>query len=59
VVSGADGRALGVEEAHVVQPVASASFEDLVAAQRAALGTVSQAIAAKLAGLPAPAAGAK
>jgi uncharacterized lipoprotein YmbA len=59
VVSGADGKALAVEQAHVVQPVASVSFEDLVAAQRAALGTLSQAIADRLAVLPVPAAGGK
>jgi uncharacterized lipoprotein YmbA len=59
VASGGDGRALVVEEAHVVEPTASASFEDLVAAQRAALAALSQAIAGGLATLPAPAAGAR
>jgi uncharacterized lipoprotein YmbA len=53
VVSGRDGKALAVEEAHVVEPLASASFEDLVAGQRAALATLSQSIAAELARLPA------
>lgn len=59
VVSGADGKALAVEEAHVVEPTASASFEDLVAAQRAALAVVSRAIAGELAALPVPAVGAR
>lgn len=59
VVSGADGRALVVEEAHVVEPTASPSFEDLVAAQRAALAAVSRAIATELATLPAPPRGAR
>jgi uncharacterized lipoprotein YmbA len=53
VASGADGRALAVEESHVVQPTASASWEDLVAAHSAALGTLSRQIAAKLADLSA------
>lgn len=55
LASGADGRALAVEEAHVVEPTASASYADLVAAWRAALGTVSRAIAARLTELPAAA----
>lgn len=59
IVSGADGRALVVEEAHVEVPTASDSFADLVAAQRAALGTVDREIAARLATLPAPVAGAR
>lgn len=59
LVSGADGRALAVEEQHVVEPTASASYPDLVAAQRRALGQASRAIAAGLAPLPAPAAGAR
>ena len=59
VVSASDGSALAVEEVHVVEPTASASFEDLVAAQRRALGTMNRAIAALLATLPAPAAGAR
>ena len=57
VVSASDGKALAVEEAHVVEPTLSASFGDLVAAQRAALGTMSRAIAARLATLPVPAGG--
>lgn len=57
VVSASDGKALAVEEAHVVEPTLSASFGDLVAAQRAALGTMTSAIAARLATLPVPAGG--
>ncbi|MCL4684617.1 membrane integrity-associated transporter subunit PqiC [Myxococcota bacterium] len=59
VVSAVDENALAVEEVHLVEPAASASFEDLVAAQRAALGTMNRAIAARLATLPFPAAGAR
>lgn len=59
VVSAGDGQALAVEEEHVVQPTASASVEDLVAAQRAALGSMTRAIAAMLATLPDSATGAK
>ena len=59
IVSASDGKAFAVEEAHVVQPTTSASFEDLVAAQRAALGTMTRSIAAILAPLPAPAGGAR
>jgi hypothetical protein len=59
LVSGVDGRAVAVEEARVVEPVASASFEDFVAAQRAALAALGREIAGRLAALPAPAAGAK
>jgi hypothetical protein len=46
------GEAVAVEESRVEQPVASASFEDLIAAQSAALGSVSRAIAERLAALP-------
>ncbi len=59
VVSPGEGQALAVEEFHAVEPTASASFEDLVAAQRAALGTMNRAIAAMLVALPASATGAK
>lgn len=59
VVSGVDGRALAVEEAHVVEATASPSFEDLVAAQRAALRRLGETIAARLVALPVPAAGAR
>jgi uncharacterized lipoprotein YmbA len=53
VVDGASGRALAVEESRVEQPVASTSFDDLVAAQSAALGEVTRGIAAKIAELSA------
>jgi uncharacterized protein len=53
VASGRDGHALAVSESRVEQPVASPSWEDLVAAYSAALGVVTQEIAAKLATLPA------
>ena len=59
IVPGGEGRALAVEEALVVEPVGSASVEDLVAAQRAALGQVSREIASALAALPAPVVGAR
>jgi hypothetical protein len=49
-----DGRALAVEESRIEQPIASASFEDLVAAESAALGTVNRQIAERMAALPAP-----
>jgi len=54
VASGVDGRALAVEESVVEQPLASASFEDLVAAESAALASVSRRIAERVAGLPVP-----
>lgn len=46
-----DGRAVVVEESAVEQPVASASYEDLVAAESAALGTVTRQIAERVADL--------
>jgi len=49
-----DGRALAVEESRIEQPVASTSFEDLVAAESAALGTLNRQIAERMAALPAP-----
>jgi len=49
-----DGRALAVEESRIEQPIASASFEDLVAAESAALGTLNRQIAERMAALPAP-----
>jgi hypothetical protein len=54
VASVADGRALAVEESLVEQPVASPSFDDLVAAESAALASVSRQIAERVAGLPVP-----
>ena len=44
-----DGRAVVVEESRIEQPVASASYEDLVAAESAALGTVTRQIAERVA----------
>jgi uncharacterized lipoprotein YmbA len=49
-----DGRALAVEESRIEQPAASASFEDLVAAESAALGTLNRQIAERMAALQAP-----
>ena len=49
-----DGHALVVEESRIEQPVASASYDDLVAAESAALGTLSRQIAERMAALPAP-----
>jgi len=46
-----DGHALVVEEAVVEQPIASASYADLVAAESAALGTVTRQIAERVAAL--------
>jgi len=48
-----DGHALAVEESVVEQPIASASYADLVAAESAALGTVTRKIAERVAGLAA------
>jgi len=53
VASGTDGRAIVVEEVSVEEPVPSPAWEDLVSAQRAALGRVDRAIAARIAALPA------
>jgi uncharacterized lipoprotein YmbA len=50
----ADPRAVAVEESALEEPVASASFEDLVAAQSAALGAVTRQIAERIAALPRP-----
>jgi hypothetical protein len=54
VASGKDGRAISVDEVGIDEPVASAAWEDLVAAQRRALGRVSREIAATIASLPGP-----
>jgi hypothetical protein len=51
VASGADGRALAVEESRIDEPVASAAFEDLVAAHSAALGRLTREIAARIGAL--------
>ena len=53
VVDGESGLALAVVQSRVQQPVASASFDALVAAQSAALGSVTREIAAKIAELAA------
>jgi uncharacterized lipoprotein YmbA len=53
-IVGPDGRALAVEESRIEQPIASASFNDLVAAESAALGALNRRIAEGLAALPAP-----
>jgi uncharacterized lipoprotein YmbA len=53
VASGTDGRAIVVEEVSFEEPVSSPAFEDLVSAQRAALGRVNREIAAKIASLSA------
>lgn len=52
IASVPDGKALVVEDDAVQQPVASASYEDLVAAESAALGALSREIAERIAGLP-------
>jgi len=52
VASGTDGRAIVVEEVSFEEPVASAAWEDLVFAQRSALGRVNREIAARIASLP-------
>jgi len=46
-----DGHALAVDEAVIVQPLPSASYEDVVAAQSGALGTLSHQIAERIASL--------
>jgi uncharacterized lipoprotein YmbA len=51
-LAGADGRALDVGETRLVQPVASPSFADYVAAQRAALAGLAREIAEPIARLP-------
>jgi uncharacterized lipoprotein YmbA len=51
-LAGADGRALSVGETSLEQPVASAAWEDYVAAQRAALGALTHEIAERIATLP-------
>jgi hypothetical protein len=53
VVSAAVDRAPILEDFRVEQPVASPSWDDLAAAQSAALGALSGEIAAKIASLPA------
>jgi uncharacterized lipoprotein YmbA len=50
-VAGPDGRALAVEESRLEEPVAGPAWEDLVAAQSAALGRVTRRIAERIAAL--------
>jgi uncharacterized lipoprotein YmbA len=47
------GRALAVEETQLEQPLTSASYDELVAAESAALGALTHQIAQRLAALPA------
>lgn len=51
LVAAADGSAVAVEESHVEQPTASASYAALVEAESAALRTVTLAIAERIAAL--------
>ena len=51
VASMRDGSALAVEETRIEQPIASASYDDLVAADSAAFGSLSRQIAEKIAAL--------
>ena len=53
IASTQDGRALAVEESRIEQPVGSTSFDALVAAESAALGTLNRQIAERMAALPA------
>lgn len=53
VASGTDGHALVVEQSSFEQPVASAAWQDLVAAQREALARLDREIAERIATLPA------
>ncbi len=46
------GAALVVEESRIAQPVASSSWNDVVAAESAALASLTQQIAARIAALP-------
>jgi uncharacterized lipoprotein YmbA len=52
VVAASDGKAVAVEATQVEQPVASPSWQDLVAAHSAALGTMTRQIATRVAALP-------
>jgi uncharacterized protein len=51
-LAGADGHALVARETKLAQPPASGSWEDYVAAQRAALGVLTREIAEQIAALP-------
>jgi uncharacterized protein len=50
-IAATDGHAVYVEEANVEQPIASPAMADVVAAQSAALGGMSRAIAERIASL--------
>jgi len=52
IASAPDGAAIVVEESRVEQPVASSSYDDMVSAESAALGTVTRQIAERIAALP-------
>ena len=52
IASGGDGRAVAVGETNAQQQPASASWDDYVAAHRAALGVVTREIAERIAALP-------
>jgi uncharacterized lipoprotein YmbA len=54
IANGSDGRAIAIEEIAFEEPVLSPAWEDLVSAQRAALGRVNREIAARIAALPTP-----
>jgi hypothetical protein len=54
VASGADGRALAVEESVVEQKVAGGGWDAYAAAHGEALGVVTRAIAERIAALAAP-----
>lgn len=49
----ADGRAVAVDDSSIEQPIASDAVADAVAAQNAALGALSKAIAERIVALPA------
>ena len=55
IASMSGGGALAVEETRIAQPVASNSYEELVAAESAAFGTLARRIAEKVASLAASA----
>ena len=57
-IAGPDGRALAIEESRVEEASASASWQELVAAQSAALGRVTRQIAERIASLSTPGPGA-
>jgi hypothetical protein len=54
LASGADGRAVAVEESVVEEKVASDTWDAYVAAHSAALGVVTRQIAERIAALAAP-----